>query len=58
MVADWIIGMWTVTATLKIVGGCVLYMITDNKEDKSTGLSNMAVGLFMAIFSAMHYSGM
>lgn len=58
MVADWIIGMFAIAATLKIVLGCVLVLAGIDDDNTQTGIANVIVGIFMAVLCGMHYSGM
>ena len=58
MGADWIIGLFTVYATLKIVFGCILLCIDKNSDNRRTATVDIVAGTFMVILSAMHYSGM
>ena len=58
MVADWIIGMWTATASGCIVTSYIM-CINSNTDDKDKDcLILFLVGVVMVIFSVMHYSGM
>ncbi len=58
MVSDWIIGMWTVIATIGIVTGFIMYMNSCAVAIEGNAATVFIVGLVMMIFSAMHYSGM
>ncbi len=58
MVSDWIIGMWTIAATLRIAIGCLLYALGENNEEYNAAIKDILVGGSMAFLSAMHYSGM
>ncbi len=58
MVSDWIVGIWTLIATIMVMHGCIIHCVIHDDAEAEVANKFLIAGLFMAIFSAMHYSGM